>query len=270
MFRTRLISGLVLVICALIFIMNGGYVLWAVSLALSLVGLMELYRVFGFHRTLLGFCGYGFMIFYYLLLLLSEHGIFAANWLLYLIVVMMFYLLVMVCSYPKYHSNQVIQAVFGIFYVGVMFSFLYQTRGLPRGAYTVWLIFLSSWGCDTCAYCVGKLIGRHKMSPVLSPKKSVEGAVGGVLGTMLLTYMYASYFAVPMGISQAEVWILAFTSAAGALLSMVGDLTASAIKRNYDVKDYGKLIPGHGGVLDRFDSVIFTAPVIYYMAYYFV
>lgn len=95
MFRTRLISGLVLVVCALIFIMNGGYVLWAVSLALSLVGLMELYRVFGFHRTLLGFCGYGFMIFYYLLLLLSEHGIFAANWLLYLIVVMMFYLLVM-------------------------------------------------------------------------------------------------------------------------------------------------------------------------------
>ena len=107
------------------------------------------------------------------------------------------------------------------------------------------------------------------MSPVLSPKKSVEGAVGGVAGTMLLTYIYARIFAVQMDITHTQVCILTAISAAGALISMVGDLTASAIKRNYDVKDYGKLIPGHGGVLDRFDSVIFTAPVIYFLAYYF-
>ena len=271
MFRTRLISGIVLVVLALVFIINGGYVLWAVSLALSLIGLMELYRVFGFHKTMIGFSGYGLVIAYYLLLLLSVHHVFTVSWLLYLIVVMMFYLTVMVCTYPRYHSSQIMQAIFGIFYVGVMFSFLYQTRSLARGGtYTVWLIFLSSWGCDTCAYCVGKLIGRHKMSPVLSPKKSVEGAVGGVLGTMLLTYAYAALFAARMGITQKGVWLLTFISAAGALLSMVGDLTASAIKRNYDVKDYGKLIPGHGGVLDRFDSVIFTAPVIYFLTYYFV
>lgn len=71
-----------------------------------------------------------------------------------------------------------------------------------------------------------------------------------------------------MGITQAEVWILAGISAVGALISMVGDLTASAIKRNYEIKDYGKLIPGHGGILDRFDSVIFTAPIIYFLAVY--
>ena len=266
MFRTRLISGIVLVVLALIFITSGGYVLWAASLALSLIGLMELYRVFGLHKTVLGFGGYGLVIAYYLLTLLSVHGVFSVNWLLFLILVLMFCLFLMVCRYPKYHSTQVMQVMFGVFYVGVMFSFLYQTRELSRGMYTVWLIFLSSWGCDTCAYCVGKLIGKHKMSPVLSPKKSVEGAVGGVLGTMLLTYVYAACFAAQMGISQTEVWILTFISAAGALLSMVGDLTASAIKRNYDVKDYGKLIPGHGGILDRFDSVIFTAPIIYYLA----
>lgn len=104
---------------------------------------------------------------------------------------------------------------------------------------------------------------------MLSPKKSVEGAVGGVVGSMLLTYIYAAIFAAQMGITQTEVWILTLISAAGALISMVGDLTASAIKRNYDIKDYGRLIPGHGGVLDRFDSVIFTAPVVYFLAYYF-
>lgn len=269
MFRTRLISGIILVILALVFIINGGYVLWAVSLVLSLIGLMELYRVFGIHKTLLGWSGYALTCFYYLMLSISINQKIEVNWLLYLIVVMMLYLFLMVCKYPRFHSSQIMQAVFGIFYVGVMFSFLYQTRMLPKGTYTVWLIFLSSWGCDTCAYCVGKLIGKHRMSPVLSPKKSVEGAVGGVVGSMLLTYIYAAIFAAQMGITQTEVWILTLISAAGALISMVGDLTASAIKRNYDIKDYGRLIPGHGGVLDRFDSVIFTAPVVYFLAYYF-
>lgn len=268
MFRTRLISGIVLVILALVFIISGGYVLWAVSLALSLIGLMELYRVFQIHKTQLGWIGYFLTVGYYVLLLVTNVSNVEINWLLYLMIVMMVFLLTMVYQYPKFHSTQIMQAIFGILYVGVMFSFLFQTRMLPNGTYTVWLIFLSSWGSDTCAYCVGKLIGRHKMSPVLSPKKSVEGAVGGVLGTMLLTYLYASIFASQMEISHVEVWILSLISAVGALISMVGDLTASAIKRNYEVKDYGKLIPGHGGVLDRFDSVIFTAPVIYFLAYY--
>lgn len=269
MFHTRLISGVVLVILALFFLINGGWLLWAVSLILSLIGLMELYRVFQIHRTGLGWTGYVLTAVYYLLLAAATQFQMPINWLLYVMIVMMVFLLIMVHQYPKFHSSQIMQAIFGVLYVGVMFSFLFQTRTLPNGTYTVWLIFISSWGCDTCAYCVGKLIGKHKMSPILSPKKSVEGAVGGVAGTMLLTYIYARIFAAQMGITNMQVCVLTMISAAGALISMVGDLTASAIKRNYDVKDYGKLIPGHGGVLDRFDSVIFTAPVIYFLAYYF-
>ena len=269
MFHTRLISGVVLVILALFFLINGGWLLWAVSLILSLIGLMELYRVFQIHRTGLGWTGYALTVIYYVLLAAATEFQMPINWLLYVMIVMMVFLLIMVHQYPKFHSSQIMQAIFGVLYVGVMFSFLYQTRALPNGTYTVWLIFISSWGCDTCAYCIGKLIGKHKMSPILSPKKSVEGAIGGVAGTMLLTYFYARIFAPQMGITHMQVCVLALISAAGALISMVGDLTASAIKRNYDVKDYGKLIPGHGGVLDRFDSVIFTAPVIYFLAYYF-
>ena len=269
MFRTRLISGIVLVILALVFLINGGWLLWGVSLILSLIGLMELYRVFQIHKTGLGWTGYALTVVYYVLLAASTVFGVPINWLLYVMIVMMVFLLIMVHQYPKFHSSQIMQAVVGVLYVGVMFSFLYQTRILPNGTYTVWLIFISSWGCDTCAYCVGKLLGKHKMSPILSPKKSVEGAVGGVAGTMLLTYIYARVFATQMNITHMQVCILTMISAAGALISMVGDLTASAIKRNYDVKDYGKLIPGHGGVLDRFDSVIFTAPVIYFLAYYF-
>ena len=144
-------------------------------------------------------------------------------------------------------------------YVAVMLSFIYLTRNLPDGHFAVWLIFICSWGCDTCAYCVGMLIGRHKMAPVLSPKKSVEGAVGGVAGAALLGAVFGA-------LTAGKVWEYALICAAGALISMVGDLAASAIKRNRDIKDYGKLIPGHGGILDRFDSVIFTAPIIYYLA----
>ena len=148
---------------------------------------------------------------------------------------------------------------FGVIYVAVMLSFIYLTRNLPDGKFLVWLIFLCSWGCDTCAYCVGMLIGKHKMAPVLSPKKSVEGAVGGVLGAALLGVAYAAA-------TKGPLMEYAVICAVGALISMVGDLAASAIKRNQEIKDYGTLIPGHGGILDRFDSVIFTAPVIYFLA----
>ena len=150
-------------------------------------------------------------------------------------------------------------AFFGVIYVAVMLSFIYLTRNLPDGKFLVWLIFLCSWGCDTCAYCVGMLIGKHKMAPVLSPKKSIEGAVGGVAGAALLGVIYATA-------THGKMAEYAVICAVGALISMVGDLAASAIKRNQNIKDYGKLIPGHGGILDRFDSVIITAPVIYYLA----
>ena len=183
------------------------------------------------------------------------------------LVVLMF---IYVFSYPKYKTEQMLAAFFAVFYVAVMLSFVYRTRMLPMGTYTVWLIFLCSWGCDTCAYCVGVLIGKHKMAPKLSPKKSIEGAVGGVVGAALLAVIYGFVFKDAMGCTTQTIWFMAGICAVGALISMVGDLTASAIKRNYEIKDYGKLIPGHGGILDRFDSVIFTAPIIFYLALYFI
>ena len=173
---------------------------------------------------------------------------------------------VYVFTYPTYEAGQVMPALFGIVYVAVMLSFIYLTRELPGGKFHVWLIFLCSWGCDTCAYCVGVLIGKHKMAPVLSPKKSIEGAVGGVLGAALLGAIYAAATGAYNSNPAHTPLIYAIICGVGALVSMVGDLAASAIKRQENIKDYGTLIPGHGGILDRFDSVIFTAPVIYALA----
>ena len=258
MFKTRLISGILLVIAALLTIISGGYVLFFTLLCISLIGMQELYKAMGIHedRTgLLEIVGYLGAVLYYISLLLGfeSYGLMAV--LVSLILVMFVY----VFTYPKYHANQVMAAFFGVVYVAVMLSFILMTRNLPDGKFIVWLIFLCSWGCDTCAYCVGMLIGKHKMAPVLSPKKSVEGGVGGVVGAALLGVIYAAA-------TQGPMVEYAVICGIGALISMVGDLAASAIKRNQRIKDYGKLIPGHGGILDRFDSVIFTAPVIYYLA----
>ena len=104
------------------------------------------------------------------------------------------------------------------------------------------------------------------MAPKLSPKKSIEGGIGGILGAALLGAVYALAINQFTAGADANVLEYALICGVGGMISQVGDLAASAIKRNHDIKDYGKLIPGHGGILDRFDSVIFTAPIIYYMA----
>ena len=266
MFKTRLISGIVLVALALLLIITGGNVLLGALCIISLIGMFELYRIFKIEKAPAGIAGYLAAIVYYLNLLFG----FIPDMMMFVLGVLVVLMFIYVFSYPKYKTEQMLAVFFGVFYVAVMLSYVYQTRMLNAGAYIVWLIFLCSWGCDTCAYCVGMLIGKHKMSPKLSPKKSVEGAIGGVVGAALLTVIYGMIFKNAMGVTMQHVWIMAAISAVGALISMVGDLTASAIKRNYEIKDYGKLIPGHGGILDRFDSVIFTAPMIYFLAANFI
>ena len=139
-------------------------------------------------------------------------------------------------------------------------------RSLSGGIYLVILTVLSSWGCDVFAYFTGMLLGRHKMSPVLSPKKSVEGAVGGVVGAVLLALLFGFLFKEHLPEFHRPVPDCMIVAAAASVLSMAGDLLASAFKRHRNIKDYGHLIPGHGGILDRFDSFFFIAPVIYYLA----
>lgn len=260
MFKTRLLSGIILVIVLVATVGCGGAVLFSVLGIISLIGLSELYKVVGVHNKVLGACGYLAAAGYYGLLFAGhmEHVMMLS--IAFLVLVMAVY----VFTFPAFRAEQVMTVYFGLFYVAVMLSFVYQTRMLPDGGTVVWLIFLSSWGCDTCAYCVGVLFGKHKMAPKLSPKKSVEGGVGGIAGAALL----GALFAVLMnrwGGAQANPLHYAVVCGSGGAISQIGDLAASAIKRNHDIKDYGKLIPGHGGILDRFDSVIFTAPVIYYL-----
>ena len=251
MFKTRLLSGILLVVIALITVITGGNVLFATLFLISMIGIYELYRVFEIENKAVGICGFLFVAGYYGLLYAKPLLPDTTDWFMLLFMTFVICLMaVLVFSYPKYRTEQVLAAFFGVFYVAVMLSYIYQTRILPGGVFQV--------------YCVGMLIGKHKMAPKLSPKKSVEGGIGGIAGAALIAVLYA--LAINhwgnAGVSAASFAII---GAAGGAISQIGDLAASAIKRNHDIKDYGKLIPGHGGILDRFDSIIFTAPIIYYL-----
>ena len=259
MFGKRLVSGIVLVILAVLVVGLGGIPLFLTSLMISLIGQFELYRALGIDHKSISAIGYISSLVYYILILFEGRSYMAAM----ITATLMVFMTAYVITFPEYKTEEITAGFFGVCYVSVMMSYLYLTRQLPDGKYLVWLIFLSSWGCDTAAYCVGMLIGRHKMTPALSPKKSWEGAVGGVLGAAALGLIFAMVFADRMGI-DSPVFSCVFACGIGAVISQIGDLAASAIKRNHNIKDYGNIIPGHGGILDRFDSMLFTAPAIYY------
>ena len=127
------------------------------------------------------------------------------------------------------------------------------------GQFIVLLPLLAAWGADTCALFAGMFFGKHKLAPVVSPKKTVEGAVGGVVGGAVLVLLAVLVMNALMGLDM-PIWAALVLGGAGAVLGEIGDLSFSIIKRQTGIKDYGHIFPGHGGVLDRFDSVLFVAP----------
>ena len=268
MFGKRLMSSVVLVILALVLLLTGDGVLALGMLILSLIAFRELTKACGViaegqKNNALEAVGYAGIVLYYLVVYGSGNPVYWVGMLALIFLGMMF---VYVFSFPRFRAEQVMTAFFCAFYAPVLFTFIFLTRNLPNGIYMVWMIYISSWICDTCAYLTVMAIGKHKLAPVLSPKKSIEGAVGGVVGSALVGAAFG-YFALERVFADQNVtWIAALICGVGAVISQVGDLAASGIKRNHDIKDYGKLIPGHGGIMDRFDSVLFTAPIIYYLA----
>jgi phosphatidate cytidylyltransferase len=262
MFWTRFRSSLIIIIITLLVVILGGDVLFATLFVVSLIGMMELLRVIGMNKALPGILVYCAGIIYYLIIRqrMQQYQV------MFFIIFLMALMFVYVFDFPKYKTDQIAIAFFALFYVSVMLSYIYQVRMMKDGAITVWMIFIGAWGSDTCAYCIGILLGKHKVAPKLSPKKSLEGCIGGVVGAALIGFLFATVFKGRIhGILNPQL-AFAVIGAVSSIISQIGDLAASAIKRNHDIKDYGKLIPGHGGILDRFDSIIFTAPIVYYLA----
>lgn len=278
MFVTRLISGIVLLALTGVFVSLGGIPLLLLLALISSVGFMELTKAVGIERGTSGInfletVGLAGTLSLYTLQILAVICDQVVD-VVYLIGAVVFTIIallaVYVITFPKYNATQVVEVVFAFIYVPVMLSFIGMTRALPDiGHKVVWMIWISAWGSDTCAYAVGmatgKTIGNHKAFPVLSPKKSVEGCVGGIIGAALLGVLFGHFV---MGSDYGTI-LMGIICGIGSIIAQCGDLAASAIKRNFQIKDYGHCIPGHGGILDRFDSIIFTAPCIYFLIYFF-
>lgn len=179
-----------------------------------------------------------------------------------LAVVMILSLLVLI-FFEKTDFGESALILWGIIYLGGFCGYLILLRRLADGLVLTFLLFAGVWLNDTLAYFIGNKWGRHRLAPVISPAKSVEGALAGLAGTTLLVYLAVLLLPEQIGLTPGEGILLGLVIA---VFGQLGDLVESGMKRKFEVKDAGGLIPGHGGVLDRFDSLLFAAPLVYYYA----
>lgn len=264
--KTRVISGVIIAIVLAAVLIPGGYVLSATLFAVSCISFFELTRATGVHEqgkrcNSIEICGYISILVHYVQMMVAR------DYRYYIFSVMFAFFLIMVCyvvSFPRYTSVQAMTTFFCFVYAPVNMSFVYLLRIRQYGIYLAWIPFIA-WVCDTCAYFAGRALGKHKLVPVLSPKKTVEGAIGGVLGSMAVGCIFGYLLYVNEIHNVSVFYIMLIVTFVGSIISQVGDLLASGIKRNHNIKDYGALIPGHGGIMDRFDSVIFVIPCIYFL-----
>lgn len=253
--KTRILSA-VIMLPLLALVVFGGRPLLIACFIIGVMGVREFYQ--GFEQINIKPS--------YRVANLSILGLYAVNlfapaeihyymfWLFAVVILSLIYLF----NIENRELNDAMATLTGIFYV-VFLSF-HVTLVDQTGEYgiLVWLIFIAAFGTDSMAYFAGYAFGKHKLAPKISPKKTIEGSIGGIVGSVLFCGIFG-YFAVPQLLIHCII-----IGILGGIVSQLGDLTASIFKRKMGIKDFGNLIPGHGGILDRFDSVLFTAPMVYY------
>ncbi len=261
---TRIVSSIVFLPILILLVVLGGLPLKLGILAVSLIGMYEFYQAFSLKDKNIALIGYVFAVVY---VVWMEVLIYEKNWFPILVSLFLVVLLIYgVFDHINTTPMQCIIVFFGFFYVCFLISHIYLVREYSYGKLFIWLAFISAWGCDTGAYFTGITIGKHKLIPDLSPKKTIEGSIGGIITAFVISFGYGYFIQKHFSFDGVNVLLLcSLTGIFGSILSQVGDLAASAIKRYTGIKDYGKLIPGHGGIIDRFDSVLFTAPLVYYV-----
>lgn len=264
----RVISSVVGLPFLIGFVLLGGIYLKLGLILLSIIAMHEFYHAVDKKNLPQHFIGYLAAIFQ-ISMMESLH----VRYFKFLVIIFVLALLIyQVIKNSKVNINNTSTTLFGFFYIALMFSNIYLVRHSYLGIYTVWLIFICAWCCDTGAYFVGINFGKHKLAPVLSPKKSIEGSIGGVVITAFCAGIYG--FVVSKYINDLPegfnlTLICAVIGIFGSIFAQFGDLAASSIKRYTGVKDFGKIMPGHGGILDRFDSVIFTSAIVYLLTNFY-
>lgn len=250
----RVVSGAIGLVLLLAVLFIGGPTLGIGLLIVSTIALKEFYRALKkLGRRPLDLAGYASAV---LLLASFYYQLGIADLIISALILLL--LLTTVLS----RGRDIIDAAItltGVIYIPYLLYHILLMDGRP----IMLVVFLIAFGTDTFAYIIGSKFGKKRLCPEISPKKSVEGAIGGIIGSILVTLIYGAFYEI------GPLWSLGILALVGSILSQLGDLSASRIKRITGIKDFGSIMPGHGGMLDRFDSVIFTAPVVFYYMQYF-
>ena len=204
---------------------------------------------------------------------LIPFWVFVGERMLPALVTLFLYVVLLFAVAMKSHYTVTMEKMGGSFFLSIVIPYFLSTfiriREMPDWRYYILLPFVVAWLSDAFALFAGMAFGKHKLAPELSPKKTVEGAVGGVAGSVAATLIYGFVMSACFGAAAVRYGLLILYALLGAVVAQFGDLAFSYIKRQYDIKDYGTIFPGHGGVLDRFDSVIFCAPLLEILFVYF-
>lgn len=261
--KTRLITSLIGVPLLILVLLGPELLVKCVITVASLIGLYEFFNAVGLKQhKLLCVIGYIASIF------ISIGFEIATPYLsLCIFGFLLLVFLVWIFSNRSFSVNKIGLLIFALIYVPYFMSNIISIRSAEYGKFLIWLVFIGAFMTDTAAYFVGSSIGKHKLCPDISPKKTIEGAIGGLLGGgasfvifgLIMNTCFALYF-------DGKTFNLVLMFVLGivcAFVSEIGDLVASAVKREYEIKDYGNIFPGHGGMLDRCDSILLVAPTIY-------
>jgi len=274
MLKTRVISALVGLALLIVVLYLGSITLGIVVSLIAAIGLYEFYNSVSKVKDIHPIKIVGYLSILPLLILgLQETGWFNIDLnILTGISVCLIIILSMafiVLGHKQYNIISACVTAFGIAYVPFLMSFLILIRNMDNGNILIWLIFIGAWGTDTMAYTFGRLFGKRKILPEISPKKTLAGAIGGILGCIVLMIVFGFIADTYFNLKISFV-VLSFLGLFCGMISQIGDWSASAIKRYVNVKDFGNIMPGHGGVLDRFDSILFVAPVVYFVLVLFI
>ncbi|WP_036728792.1 phosphatidate cytidylyltransferase [Peptoniphilus mikwangii] len=245
--KKRLITGVVgLIILGLILYFGGNYLRIALIL-ISMLGSYEMYNAYKKINININF----------LVILIGIFSIFVFELvgfsLEFSVVITLLLSFIFTLFSERYNLNDVAYTILTFIYVPYLFSLMLEFENTPY----LYLIFIIAFSTDTFAYFVGSKFGKHKLIEKISPKKSIEGSIGGILGCLILSLVYFYITGISINIVSFIFVII------GSISGQIGDLIASKIKRVVGIKDYGKLLPGHGGIMDRFDSIITVIPIVY-------
>lgn len=265
--KMRVITAAVGIPIIILILLAPKQVIAAVVMTVSCVGLYEYYKAVGLssHKNL---CVMGYLA-AIVISVGAEFSTGSSLVLVYLYVAALF--VIMLFSRRSIGVVHLSLLLFGLIYIPYFMSHIVYIRSLEYGRFYIWLVFIGAFLTDTCAYFVGCRFGKHKLCPTISPKKTVEGAAAGVIGGGLAFVVYGVivnlFFSGFLGGKHFSLALLFVLGIIAAVVSEIGDLAASAIKRQFGIKDFGNVLPGHGGILDRCDSIIFVAPTIFLFLY---